>query len=72
MSGGVNHGADRDHAGSAAGMGRRLRAMHRAVLSAAEGAFYVQTTNLSPKAKKLIRAHRRKEKGYQNEKSGSY
>lgn len=63
MSGGVNRGADRNHAGSAAGMGRRLRAMHRAVLSAAEGAFYVQTTNLSPKAKKAYTGAQAKREG---------
>lgn len=50
MSGGVNRGADRNHAGSATGMGWRLRAMRRAVLSAAEGGFYIQAKSLSPKA----------------------
>lgn len=47
--------------------------MHRAVLSASEGGFYIQTKALSPKVKNgLYGRTGEKRGGYQNEESGSY
>lgn len=53
-------------------MGRRLRAMHRAVMSAAEGGFYIQTKIYRLKQKAAYTGAQAKREGYQNEESGSY